>query len=395
MLDFIAFMNASLLCGVLTVYILLFKKNALRSYSDYVLSISIIGQIYAVLLFLLVFSGSIIHIPHLYRTAAPITFLIPPLSYLYVRSVLYNEKKWQGVDFLHLLPFFFFLINYLPFFLSPLEYKIEIVSKTIADKNFGIVKQLGFLPESIFYLFRPIQSTIYIIFQWRLILSFNRNNPNQFITDQIKRVTRWLSIFTWASTGNLVAFFITIVLYLTQENLFSKDELTLIPNTILAVSHLIVFTYLLINPQVLTGLPFVRYKETQSNLIENEVIKVPFIYENYSKEIKSLEKYFATNKSFLQPNLSISQVSVDTQIPIRDLSYIINNYYEKRFNDYLNEMRLQQFIDKIDATTLDALTIEAIAFESGFSSKSSFYRAFNRFYDCTPSEYLETIQKAK
>ena len=393
MLDFTDFMNASLLCGSLTVYILLFKKNALRSYSDYVLSISILGQIYAVLLFLLVFSGSIIHLPHLYRTAAPITFLIPPLSYLYVRSVLYNEKRWQGVDFLHLLPFLFFLINYFPFFLSPLEYKLEIVSKTIADKNFGIVKQLGFLPESVFYLFRPVQAVIYVVFQWRLILSFNRNNPNQFITDQIKRVTRWLSIFTWASTGNLAAFFITIVLYLTQENLFSKDELTLIPNTILAVSHLVVFTYLLINPQVLTGLPFVRYKETQSNLIENEVIKVPFIYENYSKEIKSLEKYFTVKKTFLQPNISISQVSVETEIPIRDLSYIINNYYEKRFNDFINEMRCEHFINKIDKNSLDSLTIEAIAFESGFSSKSSFYRAFNRFYSCTPSEYLDSLMK--
>ncbi len=393
MLDFTDFMNASLLCGALTVYILLFKKNALRSYSDYILSISILGQIYAVLLFLLVFSGSIIHLPHLYRTAAPITFLIPPLSYLYVRSVLYNEKRWQGVDFLHLLPFLFFLINYFPFFLSPLEYKLEIVSKTIADKNFGIVKQLGFLPESVFYLFRPVQAIIYVVFQWRLILSFNRNNPNQFITDQIKRVTRWLSIFNWASTGNLAAFFITIVLYLTQENLFSKDELTLIPNTILAVSHLVVFTYLLINPQVLTGLPFVRYRETQSNLIENDVIKVPFIYENYSEEIKSLEKYFTVKKTFLQPNISISQVSVETEIPIRDLSYIINNYYEKRFNDFINEMRCEHFINKIDKNSLDSLTIEAIAFESGFSSKSSFYRAFNRFYSCTPSEYLDSLLK--
>jgi AraC-like DNA-binding protein len=169
--------------------------------------------------------------------------------------------------------------------------------------------------------------------------------------------------------------------------------MTLIPNTILAISHFIVFSYLLIYPQVLTGLPFIRYKETPSSLVENEIIKVPFIYENYTKEIKSLEKYFAVNKSFLQANISISQVSVDTQIPIRDLSYIINNYYEKRFNDYLNEMRLQHFITKIDATTLDALTIEAIAFESGFSSKSSFYRAFNRFYSSTPSAYLETLQK--
>jgi AraC-like DNA-binding protein len=393
MIDFINFMNASLLCGLLTVYILLFKKNALRSYSDYVLSLTILSQIYAVLLFLLVFSGSILHVPHLYRTAAPITFLIPPLSYLYVRSVLYNEKKWQGIDLLHLLPFLFFFINYLPFFLSPLDYKLEIVSKTIADKNFGIIKQLGFLPESVFYLFRPIQAAIYVVFQWKLILSFNRNNPNQFVTDQIKRVTRWLSIFTWASTGFLVAFFITIVLYFTQENLFTSDELTQIPNTILAVSHFLVFTYLLINPQVLTGLPFIRYKETKSTIVENEMVKVPFIYENYAKEIKSLEKYFTVKKTFLQPNISISQVSVETEIPIRDLSYIINNYYEKRFNDYINEMRCQHFIAKVDKNTLDSLTIEAIAFDSGFSSKSSFYRAFNRFYSCTPSEYLESLLK--
>jgi AraC-like DNA-binding protein len=57
-------------------------------------------------------------------------------------------------------------------------------------------------------------------------------------------------------------------------------------------------------------------------------------------------------------------------------------------------MRLEHFISKIDSATLDSLTIEAIAFDSGFSSKSSFYRAFNRFYRCTPSEYLETLNKA-
>jgi AraC-like DNA-binding protein len=122
---------------------------------------------------------------------------------------------------------------------------------------------------------------------------------------------------------------------------------------------------------------------------------VPFIYENYAKEIKSLEKYFTVKKTFLQPNISISQVSVETEIPIRDLSYIINNYYEKRFNDYINEMRCRHFIAKVDKNTLDSLTIEAIAFESGFSSKSSFYRAFNRFYSCTPSEYLESLLKAE
>ncbi|MEY4030586.1 MAG: hypothetical protein RJA90_1849 [Bacteroidota bacterium] len=392
MIDLLDFMDAGILCGLLTVYILLFKKNALRSYSDFLLSASILCQIWAVLLFMFVFSGTIQQFPYLYRTAAPLTFLVPPLGYLYVRSVLYNEKKWQAYDFLHLLPFVFFIINYLPFFLSPIDYKVEIVMKTIQDKNFGIEKQLGFLPESVFYLFRPIQATLYIIFQWRLILTFNRNNPNQTISDQIKRVTRWLSTFTLASSGFLLAFFIVLILYFTQENLFTSSELTLIPNIILVISHFAVFTYLLVNPQVLTGLPFIRYKETPSSLVENETVKVPFILENYSKEIKILEKYFQTQKTFLQPNLAISQVAVETKIPNRDLSYIINNYYQKRFNDYLNEMRLTHFLSQIDANTLDHLTIEAIAFDSGFSSKTSFYRAFNRFYGCTPSEYLETLK---
>jgi AraC-like DNA-binding protein len=147
---------------------------------------------------------------------------------------------------------------------------------------------------------------------------------------------------------------------------------------------------LLIYPQTLTGLPFVKYRETKSNLIENEVDKIPFIYEDYSQEINRLETYFKGNQTFLQPNLTISQVAVETRIPTRDLSYIINNYYEKRFSDFLNEMRLQHFLSKVDRTSLDSFTIEAIALESGFSSKSSFYRAFNRFYSCTPSEYLQS-----
>jgi len=275
------------------------------------LSVSILCQIWAVLLFLFVFSGSIRQFPFLYRTAAPLTFLIPPLGYMYVRSVLYNEKKWQQYDFLHLLPFLFFLINYLPFFLSPLEYKVEIVNKTIQDKNFGIEKQLGILPENVFYLFRPIQAALYLIFQWRLILKFNRNNPNQTISRQINRVTRWLSIFTLASSGILISFFLVLILYFTQENLFTSTELTLIPNSILGISQFVVFTYLLINPQILTGLPFIRYIETPSSLVEDETVKVPFILENYSNEIKILEKYFQTQKTYLQPNLAISQVAVE------------------------------------------------------------------------------------
>ena len=390
MIDLLDFSHASIICGLLTVYVLLIKKNAMRSFSDYILSFFILSQIWTAAIYILIFSGNIIHVPYLYRSAAPITFLIPPLGYLYVRSMLFNEQKFNKIDLLHLLPFIYFTINYLPFYLIPNEYKIEIITKTIQDKNFSIEKQLGLFSENIFFLFRPIQAIFYLIFQWGLIIRFNRDNPNKKIEEQIRLVLQWLKVFTAANSCILIAYFTTIGLYFFMENLFEDNLINIVPNFLLGLSFFIICSYLLIYPQTLTGLPFVKYRESKSNLIENEVDKIPFIYEDYSQEINRLETYFKGNQTFLQPNLTISQVAVETRIPTRDLSYIINNYYEKRFSDFLNEMRLQHFLTKVDRTSLDSFTIEAIALESGFSSKSSFYRAFNRFYSCTPSEYLQS-----
>ncbi|MEY4383925.1 MAG: hypothetical protein RI995_1467 [Bacteroidota bacterium] len=386
MLDFL---KASIICGLLTVYVLLVKKNAMRSFSDYILSFFILFQIWTVAIYILIFTGNIIEVPYFYRTAAPITFLIPPLGYFYVRSMLFNEHKFNKIDLLHLLPFLFFSINYLPFYISPNSVKIQLISKIVSDKNFSIQQQQGLFSENLFFLFRPFQAIIYLIFQWGLIHQFKQENANQKIAEQIKLVINWLKIFTSANTCILFALISSIGLYFFSENLFKDNLYNIIPNLLLGISFFVICSYLLIYPQTLTGLPFVKYKESKSTLIQNETDKIPFIYSDYSKEIKLLESYFEESKAYLQPNLTVSQVAVASNIPVRDLSYVINNYYEKRFNDYLNEMRLLHFLKHVDKESLNNYTIEAIALESGFSSKSSFYRAFNRFYGQTPSEYFQ------
>jgi len=128
MLDWIDFSKASILCGLLTIYLLLIRKNALRSFSDYLLTGFILTQCWTILLFSLVYSGSITDYPHLYKTAAPITFLIAPLGYFYVRSVLFNEVAFKKIDFLHAIPFLFFTLNYMPFFVSSTESKLAMYS---------------------------------------------------------------------------------------------------------------------------------------------------------------------------------------------------------------------------------------------------------------------------
>lgn len=387
MLDLIDLSQAGILCGLLSIYLLLFRKNAHRSYSDYLLSIFIFFQCWTAVAYILVFTGAILEVPFIFKTAAPINLLIPPLGYLYVRSVLYNEKRLELRDLLHILPFAFFFISYLPFFLAPSEFKMEIILAILQDKNVLLDRQLGWLPEVYFHAARLGQDVVYLILQWILVLNYDKKNTDSAIETQIHQVVRWLKVFTGASTLMLIAYLIAVVLVILKYDIF-EEQVSLLPNSILGASFFLICAYLLIHPQVLVGLPFVRQAKLTQDTARQDTEKNSFCVESYAQEIARLDHYFTTTKAYLQPNLAISEVSVATGIPTRDLSYLINAYHKKRFSDYLNQMRLFHFLTQVDASSLDNLTIEAVALASGFSSKTSFYRAFNRFYGCTPSDYL-------
>lgn len=122
---------------------------------------------------MLISSGWLIHFPFLYRTSAPVNYLIPPLAYLYVKSVLNNKNKWRWVDALHFIPFILISINYIPLFTMSIENKNAIVKMVIENYTYNYNLQDGYFSENIQFL-RPIQSLIYILLQWRLIYIFEK-----------------------------------------------------------------------------------------------------------------------------------------------------------------------------------------------------------------------------
>ena len=164
-----------------------------------------------------------------------------------------------------------------------------------------------------------------------------------------------------------------------------------IPGALLSSSFFVMSTYLLTHPGILAGLPFVKYRETNSILSNDEVNKIAFIEEDYSKEIENINNYFNINKPYLNSNLTLSQVSVALNIPIRELSYILNNYFNQRFTDFVNAHRLKFITDKFNESYLDNFTIESVALEAGFATKSGFYKSFKKFYKTTPTEYFLKI----
>lgn len=95
-------------------------------------------------------------------------------------------------------------------------------------------------------------------------------------------------------------------------------------------------------------------------------------------------------KLFLDPELNLEQLSNLFKIPKHSLSQVFSNVFDTNFKDYINYLRCEyalKFILKDNSN----LNIIEIAYQSGFNSKTSFYRAFSKVYKCTPLEYRQRV----
>src|SRR5690349_18725413 len=88
--------------------------------ADFLLVAVLLIEAYQLFVFAFMLSGNIIpHLLALTETAYPISFLIGPLYYLYVRSLLEGRLRFRLYDLLHIGPCLYMIHRMLPFFLQP------------------------------------------------------------------------------------------------------------------------------------------------------------------------------------------------------------------------------------------------------------------------------------
>jgi AraC-like DNA-binding protein len=306
--------------------------------------------------------------------------------------MLFNKQKLNFLDFLHIIPFLLVFINYLPFYLLPISNKKDIIQELFKDINTSYKIQVGYLSEYIINIFRILQNLIYLIFQWKLIITFNKQNKNNEVEKQINNVIKWLRIFTSLSTISLFAFILLAFIALVFQDIYANGFIFHLPDYIFASCFFIISTYLLTHPSIFAGLPFIKYKQTPSTLILNQTDYVPYIDQDYSTEITIILDFFETKKPYLKKGLNISQLAVEINISTRLISFIINQHFEMRFNDFINKYRVSYIKEKINEKYLDSFTLNSLASEAGFSNLTTFIAAFKKIENCTPSEYLLRIK---
>ena len=95
----------------------------------------------------------------------------------------------------------------------------------------------------------------------------------------------------------------------------------------------------------------------------------------------------ATEKPYLDADLSLPELANRLAIPSHHLSRVINEQFEANFFDFINQYRIEEVKVRIDNPEYQNLSLLGIAFECGFNTKSAFNRVFKKMTGFTPSEY--------
>lgn len=128
------------------------------------------------------------------------------------------------------------------------------------------------------------------------------------------------------------------------------------------------------------NLNYKQKKKYKQALLDTDEIK------KYSKD---LEQIMLDYKLYLNPDLSLKDLASYLELPANYVSQILNLGFQKNFSEYVNTYRINEFKERILLEENKGLTIMAVAYDSGFNSKTVFNTFFKKIEGITPNAYLK------
>jgi AraC-like DNA-binding protein len=102
---------------------------------------------------------------------------------------------------------------------------------------------------------------------------------------------------------------------------------------------------------------------------------------------QKLINLMSQKKPYLKTELRLLEVSQLLNIPAAYLSLLLNDYMKTSFNDFINEYRVKEVIRKLENGEHQQYSLQSLGLDSGFSNKTTFYRAFKKITGETPLAY--------
>lgn len=370
---FIVFMSVAGIVGMLAAFILIFINinNKLTRYLGFHLFIVSFEAIYVVSWL----NHSILLFPHLYHLDHPLLMLNAATLYFYFREVFTHKKFSIKKEYWHLFPALFLLSFHFPDYAASSQSKHHLIA-TILKNDYADFHSMN--TEEYCIISIAVSSIIYSFYCWRLY----KNYLNQEVVNQerLHKFLKWAKVFTKVSLFNLAAF--VLAAFIFEINIVSNILIQLVLGFHILTISITLFT----NPNILYGI------NESINLLDVMELdktrnKILLKSEQKSSYLLVLENYLAMDP-YLKCSYSQKLMSTETKIPLHHLSYLINNHYRMNYNEFVNKLRVEYVIKKAGDGEWVNYSIEGIAHEVGFKSKTTFISSFKKITGTTPSNYL-------
>jgi AraC-like DNA-binding protein len=352
-------------------------------------------------------------------------YLIGPVLFLYVRSVITDDHHLHRSDLWHLFPVGIFFLAALPALFQPFGYVAEaadaIVQNPDAIGNYKPSMLSSLISYPALFLSRPILIFAYTCAAIIMLINYLLKHDKTSVFSGQSFMTKWLIILL-GSFFFLVASHILILFDFTTGTFnlqFLLKTLRII--SVAGLSGLLVSPFFF--PGILYGLPrlpgneIVSGKENFNPLIvvndnqnsgnqkqeieeETKTLKIekknaaPGFETDYITLISSLiEECMQEFQPYLQQDFNLTQLSVLVKIPVHHLAYYFREVKKQTFSDYRNAWRVKHAKNLIREGKSSDLTLEAIGILSGFSSRNTFLIAFKKAEGISPQAFLQQVKK--
>ena len=316
----------------------------------------------------------------------PLSFVIGPLLFYYVKYAVAENKNISPKDYLHLIPAFLVVIYSLPYTTLPFSEKVKIahhIQAVTQDYDYSI----SFFSLTNMLFIRPFHLLLYCMIS--LVYFKMDTKKRKAIYGQLPVNYTIIKKWIYALVG--LQLFISLYCLLDSYADFILNEYSGIINQenylrFLGIAFFLQNVLLFLFPKILFDT--ISYPDPTFAKTRPSQIKKGNSSETNQNIKELLNPYLVTNP-FLQSGFNLSKMALDLQLSERVLSNYFNTELAISFSEWKNNQRIDFACKMIEEGKADKLTVEGISQNVGFSSRSKFIDAFKDRKGVVPSTYIK------
>lgn len=308
-------------------------------------------------------------------------FLIGPVFFFYVKTLLNRNWVLRQKDVIHFLPAIVYLIYSLIVFISDkFIFEEFYFYADQQDKDLDFWYQMAGLISMLFYLFLSLKyyfsyrklSLQEVSFADEIAFKWIKHFTIIFSLILVLRVLFFIMNPEWGEFGSKFWY------YLCFSILLMYISITGYSNTIK--------TTIKLDAELLTT--FEPSGNDKSDEANNESEEASMLREWKDK----ITPLFEAEDVYKNPNLTLTDLASLLNTNRNIISKAINQEFQMNFNDFVNKKRAEAVIERMKNGEHAKNTLLAIALDCGFNSKTTFNRAFKKYTGTTPKQFITKNQ---